>query len=693
MTTERFKSNSVETIKTVDVVRWTNGNETSRLFLPPIQRSVVWRNEQIVNYWDSLLRGYPAGLMMVHRSRRNKGGEIVKGRTVDGLTCEARDEDFHLFDGQQRMTAILLGHQAGQLNTRIKLWVDMGAVPSADSGLLFQLRVSSTGQPFGYEAQSPNQKPALYKRRDKIEEWRETNGMTWFDSIQAFAAVEGKDLIGAVHAIPLFQVISALVSKDAREAVDDLVRQYPDILADRIESFVHALDGALKLPIIFQLIDQKVVEEEKEYIRYFGRLGQGGTALSNDELTYSIIKHQYPEVHDRMKEIMDGTAGRVASEVNLVLASLRVAKVHAPWESAAEWEIIGRPYPGFVSRLKELPGVGAEFQKMIPVIPGGRLKELLEGIRERLVYEKIKNPGGLPVILLARLPHQLVDVLLLMATQEAQCDCLAVCADMLAPFVLHWLLFVSDSDKAAWLFFKRYREQGGTATSRSIPSLIQDFESEGIARSMPFRSQLHLLREGIGQGEHRLRCWPERFTELDSGSDQKRGHALRMLSCERELIKRALLWLQREYLAENYQHFDPTSNRDEDLPIDLDHLIPDSKFGFHWKSRDSFIEFDDFDQNFRWQRGVVGNSLGNFRWLDTSINRSRGAGAIEALDQGADFITGTEAWERVRQKKPWDKADVAEFQKLIDLRTIDLYEKLLVDGRLDSIISKSDDAP
>ena len=111
MTTEPFKRCIVETFKTSEVVAWTKGTETGRLFLPPIQRSVVWSNAQIVNYWDSLLRGYPAGLMMVHRSRQNKKGEISKGRTTDGQTCEATAADFHLFDGQQRITAILLGHQ------------------------------------------------------------------------------------------------------------------------------------------------------------------------------------------------------------------------------------------------------------------------------------------------------------------------------------------------------------------------------------------------------------------------------------------------------------------------------------------------------------------------------------------------------------------------------------------------------
>lgn len=146
------------------------------------------------------------------------------------------------------------------------------------------------------------------------------------------------------------------------------------------------------------------------------------------------------------------------------------------------------------------------------------------------------------------------------------------------------------------------------------------------------------------------------------------------------------MWLQREYLAENFLYFDPTSSRDEDLPVDLDHLIPSKNFGFHWKSRDSFIQFDDPEDNFRNQRGIVGNSLGNFRWLDASENRSRGAGAIENQDSDTCFINDMPAWNRLVEKTPWDQDDVRIFQKLIDLRTVDLFETLLIDGQLEAII-------
>jgi hypothetical protein len=680
MTQEPFKKDSFsESFPIKDVVEWTRDSTGgSRLFLTPIQRSVVWRNSQIINYWDSLLRGYPTGLMMVHRCK----DEASQARTLGGDLCEVRAGDFQLFDGQQRLTAILLGLGEGQLKDRLKLWVDLGMDPSADSGLLFQLRVSSTGQPFGYQPQWPNEKPSISKRREKIDGWVEANNLPQFESQHAFIAVAGKDLIDAVYAVPLDDVIS-LLSKGEQPAIDELMRGVPPAkIESKIESFVRSLGAALKLPILFQLINQKLVEDGQEYKRFFGRLGQGGTALTNDELTYSIIKYHFPQVDKRMREITEGAAGQVAGEVNLVLAAVRVAKVSALGNASDDWQ---RPNPAFVSRLMEFSGVREEFQRMIPVDSGGRLKELLESIRQRLEYKETTNDSGLPVILLARLPHQLVDVLLLMESQrqpqEKQAQSLPV-------FVLYWLLFVVDSEKAANIIFKRFCLKEADWQPRSDKNLIRFFEKEGVSRRLPCLELLDEVRNEIQHGPKLLRVGKDRFVTLDANKDHPAGDALRVLSTDGELFRRALLWLQRKYLTKRFHNYDPTSSRDADLPIDLDHLIPHSKFGFNWSYRSSSLNFDDADENFRHRRGTVGNSLGNRRWLDAPDNRRRQDGKIEDCDGGRDIIEGVPDWNALIGKNPWGQDDVATFQKMIDLRTITIYEHLLITGGLKEYVTE-----
>jgi hypothetical protein len=332
-----------ETLTIKDFIAWQQA-EKGRLLLPPIQRSVVWSNEQVINYWDSLLRGYPAGTMMVHRVQTGEGDASSKGRDAEGTTCEAKEGDFHLFDGQQRMVAILLGLGEGQMKHSRKLWVDLGMKPEKKSGLKFQLRMTSTGQPFGYRPDAPNQKIELRKRQDKWEEWLKRDGKG--TPQQAFADAKGSDIIDANCAVPFNEVYDLLCKHGRDGATADLIKRQGAI-NELIANFVCALQNALETNVILQQVGSGIVANQDEYIRFFGRLGQGGTRLSDDELTYSIIKHQYPDIHDRMKAIMQGQAGRLAGEVDLVLAALRVAKTVAPWDDAKEWEVIGRPSPNF----------------------------------------------------------------------------------------------------------------------------------------------------------------------------------------------------------------------------------------------------------------------------------------------------------------------------------------------------------
>ena len=71
-----------------EVASWSADNQ--KVSLPSVQRDFVWKPAQIENLWDSLLRGYPAGSVLL-APKTNEPGK------------------FELLDGQQRATAIALG--------------------------------------------------------------------------------------------------------------------------------------------------------------------------------------------------------------------------------------------------------------------------------------------------------------------------------------------------------------------------------------------------------------------------------------------------------------------------------------------------------------------------------------------------------------------------------------------------------
>ena len=269
MSSEPSQANPVTTMPITEVVKWTKEGGKSRLFLPPIQRSVVWRNSQVINYWDSLLRGYPAGLMMVHRPKEG----AFQARTSDGKTCEICVCDFQLFDGQQRLTAILLGLGEGQLKDCLRLWVDLGTEPRADSDLQFVLRISSTGQPFGYQPDAPNEKPTVSKRRDKAEEWMSRQGLVRLILGKCSPRRMGAILSTRLAPFPLQEITGLVQELGATQATATPASRYPAIPAEHLGDLRAGMSRALSTGVLFQLIDEVVVERRRGIHPFLRALG------------------------------------------------------------------------------------------------------------------------------------------------------------------------------------------------------------------------------------------------------------------------------------------------------------------------------------------------------------------------------------------------------------------------------------
>lgn len=91
--------------------------ENNAVLLPSIQRSFVWKPKQIVRLWDSLMRGYPIGPMLVWRTRPADHKHVhfhqicrdFKGNDHAVVRASSTDVVSALLDGQQRVTALSIG--------------------------------------------------------------------------------------------------------------------------------------------------------------------------------------------------------------------------------------------------------------------------------------------------------------------------------------------------------------------------------------------------------------------------------------------------------------------------------------------------------------------------------------------------------------------------------------------------------
>ena len=90
------------------------------LVLPAIQRRFVWAPERMYSYFDSLMRGYPTGVLLFwNTTQRVQYRKFIRDDTPDHkLTYHIKDEGKRgtmVLDGQQRLQSLYLS-LAGSIN-------------------------------------------------------------------------------------------------------------------------------------------------------------------------------------------------------------------------------------------------------------------------------------------------------------------------------------------------------------------------------------------------------------------------------------------------------------------------------------------------------------------------------------------------------------------------------------------------
>ena len=127
--------------------------------LPALQRSFVWKPNQIELLWDSILRGYPIGSFLLSK--------------VD-------EKQYQLLDGQQRATSIALGYYDPwdiqdetddgfwSLKNIPVLWVDLnpGVVTTNQE---FVIRAVTRSHPWGYQRLNNG---SILSARDRHSAWK-----------------------------------------------------------------------------------------------------------------------------------------------------------------------------------------------------------------------------------------------------------------------------------------------------------------------------------------------------------------------------------------------------------------------------------------------------------------------------------------------------------------------------------------
>ena len=123
-----------ETISIKDIIKMLN---EKKIYLPEIQRSFVWKAEQIAKLFESIFIGYPIGTLLFWKTTKNdiNKNEIIlydfikdyherDSKNNDKSSTIASDYEnyFITLDGQQRLTALYIGLQGSTAYKTHNTW-------------------------------------------------------------------------------------------------------------------------------------------------------------------------------------------------------------------------------------------------------------------------------------------------------------------------------------------------------------------------------------------------------------------------------------------------------------------------------------------------------------------------------------------------------------------------------------------
>ncbi|MBR5114500.1 MAG: DUF262 domain-containing protein [Oscillospiraceae bacterium] len=283
--------------------------------LPAIQRGFVWAKEDIADFFDSLLKGFPIGNLLLwqlsseddrkatafYPINTNENSLNIEGqRRISGFLTE-KDRRYCVIDGQQRITALYRG-----LNCRYSV--------DGKKYLLY------------FDVMADNTKPAFrYFSKERIE-----NGHFWIPVKNIWAELEkGKEMAYLSNYRRQFSEKDKYYRTNAQgeqirrrtqevERVDSICRDFDDNKS-KIETNYKRLIYCFKSrQIPYSLVDLSKIETGEETVEklfeVFVRLNNSGKPINPTDLLFAQIAKSGSV--DELWELFDEAVSRINNDEN-----------------------------------------------------------------------------------------------------------------------------------------------------------------------------------------------------------------------------------------------------------------------------------------------------------------------------------------------------------------------------------------
>lgn len=236
-------------------------------WLPNIQRSFVWKEEQIEKLFDSIMRQYPISTLLAWKTKQS----MLSRRFIDNYKYRQSHRDFFVPINEKTKTLVLDGQQRLQ-------------------SLFIGLRGSYDGKELYFNILS-GQKSSPEDIRYEFK-FRHADAVT-FPFLKFKNLVDSNSMSRVLH------------EKIIAESGTELSQNQKDIIQDNIDMMNHTFKNSEAITYLeLDSIDEPEKYSEDDVVEIFIRANDGGTALSKSDLLFSLLTSAWDGAEEEMEDLI-----------------------------------------------------------------------------------------------------------------------------------------------------------------------------------------------------------------------------------------------------------------------------------------------------------------------------------------------------------------------------------------------------
>jgi uncharacterized protein with ParB-like and HNH nuclease domain len=245
-----------------------NSDQDGGYWLPNIQRPFVWKEDQIERLFDSILREYPIGTLLVWKTK----SKIRRRKFIDNYKLDIKLTDFYVteddkqkmlvLDGQQRLQSLFIGLLGSYEKKELCLNVLSGELVAPED-----IRYK-----FKFFANTEIKAP-WFKLKDIVFSNKEYD--------------ETADLLKAKFDTDLSDVDKKKITR--------IVAKLTRIFGTEENLVYQVVDS----------VDNSELYTEDDIVEIFIRANSGGTPLGKSDLLFSLLTSSWDEADEQMEDLLE----------------------------------------------------------------------------------------------------------------------------------------------------------------------------------------------------------------------------------------------------------------------------------------------------------------------------------------------------------------------------------------------------